>query len=101
MAHVLFEDAYDPRVVADKVPDEQLYEARGENDGEHGVRRPNPISEKSSATTTNSGRYVKGGDGENRKLLQNVNTPRVRVSSYLVLTNSVKFGIFCLANVGK
>jgi len=51
----LVRGAYDPRVVADKVPDEQLYETRGENDGKHGVRRPNPIGEKSSATTTNSG----------------------------------------------
>jgi len=64
MINALFEGAYDPRVVADKVPDEQLYETRGENEGKHGVRGSNPISEKSSATTTNSGRCVEGGDGE-------------------------------------
>jgi len=55
MVRIQFDGTYDPRVVADKVPDEQLYEARGEDDAKHGVRRPNPISEKASATTTNSG----------------------------------------------
>jgi len=55
MVRVSFEGAYDPRVVPNKVPDEQLYEPRGEDDGKHGVRRPNPVSEKSDATTTDSG----------------------------------------------
>lgn len=46
---------YDPGVVVDKVPDEQLYETREEDDSEHGIRRPNPISEKSGAATADSG----------------------------------------------
>ena len=55
MVDAPFEGAYDPRVVADKVPDEQLYETRGKDDGKHGVGGPDPISEKSGATTTDSG----------------------------------------------
>ena len=72
------ENTYDPRVVADKVPDEQLRETRYQDDGKHGVRRPNPISEESGTTTTDSRRYVKDGDGEDGKLSQTVSPPASR-----------------------
>jgi len=64
----LFEGAYDPGVVTDKVPDEQLCETRDQDDGKGGVCRPNPISEVPGATTPDSRRYIKDGDGEDGKL---------------------------------
>jgi len=67
--------AYDPRVVADKVPDEQLRETRHQDDEKHGVCGSNSISEEPGKTTTNPRRYVKDGDGKDRKLSQIVSPP--------------------------
>jgi len=66
----LFGSAYDPRVVADKVPDEQLRKTRHQDDEKHGVCGSNPISKEPGTTTANPRRYVKDGDGKDRKLSQ-------------------------------
>lgn len=74
----MFGSAYDPRVVTDKVPDEQLRETRHQDDEKHGICGSNPISKESGTTTANPRRYVKNGDGKDRKLSQIVSPPASR-----------------------